>query len=109
MYGSAQDQRKRRAMFARAGFCDPLPTKAQERAWAKIAADTPPPGEADGQFDSFITWVNKATSWIGWTGAKCFDAKDRPCRIGKDFTRARDEGAFPVRWYWPDRFTERGA
>jgi hypothetical protein len=59
-----------------------------------------PAREADGEFASFQQWVNKATSWIGGTNPLCADAQDRICRIGGDFMRARDEGAFPVRfWY----------
>lgn len=60
--------------------------------------------EATQQFDSFEQWVNKANSWLtrrGLERASCFDALDRPCRIGADFMRARDEGTFPVRWVWP--------
>ena len=77
------------------------------------------------QFDSFDQWVSKASSWLtrhpsynntehatatgdkGWRGdhfaAICFDAKGRRCKRGYDFTRAHDEGAFPVRWIWPDQ------
>lgn len=58
-----------------------------------------PTSEPDGQFDSFNQWVNHATSWIGGMNALCVDAQDRVCRIGGDFMRARDESAFPVR-YW---------
>lgn len=53
------------------------------------------------EFTSYIHWVCKAHTWIGGTGAKCFDAKGRECRIGKDFMRARDEEAFPVSYYFP--------
>jgi hypothetical protein len=78
--------------------------------------------EHNQQFDSFEQWVNKASSWLtrhheyydaehskakGWAGyhftAMCFDAKNRRCRNGGDFMRARDENAFPVRWIWPDQ------
>ena len=52
-----------------------------------------------GEFASFVEWVNKAKSWIGGTGAECYDAKMRRCLVGKDFMRARDEGTFPVS-YW---------
>lgn len=84
----------------------PNPSKAQRAAWAKIDDSKPPADqEPDGQFNSFIEWVNKAPSWIGGTGAKCFDALDRPCRIGADMMRARDENAFPVRWYLPHQFS----
>lgn len=48
------------------------------------------------RFDTFETWVNKARSWMR-PGDICIDAKDRRCRVGADFMRARDEGAFPVR------------
>jgi len=98
------DPRTRRQFYAKAGIAAPIPPISLQREWQYIDDRTPPGGEADGEFSSYQTWVNKASSWIGWTGAKCFDAKDRPCRIGKDFMRARDEDAFPVRWYFPDRF-----
>lgn len=61
---------------------------------------TLPGHEPDGEFATFIQWVNKATSWIGGKNALCVDAKDRVCRNGGDFMRARDEGAFPVRFYY---------
>ena len=54
-----------------------------------------------GAFSSYTQWVNKAQSWIGGTGALCYDAKDRPCLIGADFKRADQEGAFPVRYFIP--------
>lgn len=76
-------------------------------------------------FETFDQWVNFAAGWLtahpeyrdtehrkrgdpfGWQGhhfkAICFDAKGRLCRSGADFIRARDDGAFPVRWIWPDQ------
>lgn len=85
-----------------------LPSKRTLRLYEWIDSRSPPKDdpEPDGEFKSFNEWVNKAVSWIGYTGAKCFDAKDRPCYNGGDFSRARDENAFPVRWYLPDRFPE---
>lgn len=67
--------------------------------------------EHDQQFDSFVQWVNKASSWLTRHPdfheerfrAICFDSKGRLCRVGADFMRARDEGAFPVHWIWPDQ------
>lgn len=53
----------------------------------------------DGVFKDFHEWVTYATRWIGGTNPVCFDAKDRHCTIGKDFMLARDEGAFPVRFW----------
>jgi hypothetical protein len=59
-----------------------------------------PQREADGEFATFQEWVRRAASRIGGTDALCADAKGRICRIGHDMMRARDEGAFPVRfWY----------
>ena len=63
--------------------------------------------ERDQQFDTFEEWVNKASSWLTRRGpienAVCFDTRGRACRCGGDFMRARDEGAFPVRYLWPDQ------
>lgn len=60
-----------------------------------------------GQFDSFDDWVNHATRAIGdLTGSRgenisavCVDSLGRRCHIGADFMRARDENAFPVRYF----------
>lgn len=46
------------------------------------------------QFSTFREWVNKAPTRVN--GGICLDAAGRRCRIGADFMRARDEGAFPV-------------
>jgi hypothetical protein len=62
--------------------------------------DLLPNRKPDGEFDTFDTWVNKATSWIGGTNPLCADAKGRYCRCGEDFMRARDERAFPVRFWF---------
>lgn len=58
-----------------------------------------PDRDPDGNFPCFQTWVNKATSWIGGTNPACFDAKGRRCRNGADMMRARDDGEFPV-YFW---------
>lgn len=43
----------------------------------------------------------------GWRGphftALCFDQQGRRCRIGGDFKRAEDDGAYPIWWIWPDQ------
>lgn len=70
--------------------------------------------EHNQRFDTFTEWVNKASSWLTrhpeYDGksfrAICFDDKGRLCQIGRDFMRARDEDAFPVRWLWPDQVGE---
>lgn len=72
--------------------------------------------EYNQQFDSFQEWANKASSWLRRRsefdprGARvvCFDTKGRLCRIGGDFMRADKEGAFPVRWLWPDQIAAHG-
>lgn len=58
-----------------------------------------PEREPDGRWATFQHWVNYATRDIGGTNAACYDAKNRRCRIGKDFMLADEEGAFPVS-YW---------
>lgn len=67
-----------------------------------------------GQFDTFQDWVNHATRAL--TGEKgsvgedlkafCVDALGRRCHNGKDFQRARDEGAFPVRYFFESTVRE---
>lgn len=74
----------------------------------------PPNLEPDilGQFNSHSEWVSHASSALtgtqeetkltGWDGnsiAVCIDALGRRCLNGGDFARARDENAFPVRYF----------
>jgi hypothetical protein len=54
------------------------------------------------QFSSFDNWCDKASSKFAKTGRRgeqvlCLDTFGRVCRTGREFMRARDEGAFPVR------------
>ena len=61
-----------------------------------------------GEFRDFNDWVNFATTRLTGTTDKsgreiksvCVDALGRRCSIGADFMRARDEDAFPVRYFW---------
>lgn len=57
-----------------------------------------------GEFTTFQDWVNTATRKIavGEFEAKpmCVDTLGRRCHQGGDFMRARDEGTFPVRYFW---------
>jgi hypothetical protein len=61
-----------------------------------------------GEFRDHADWVSFATHRLaGVTGsmgekvsAICVDALGRRCNIGADFARARDENAFPVRYFW---------
>lgn len=66
-------------------------------------------GECLFEFTSFDNWCDTAKSkfkrhgvsgsTVGHMFAICVDAKQRVCVSGKEFMRARDEGAFPVRAY----------
>ena len=62
----------------------------------------PPDRPHDGQFETHRQWVGCARAWIGGTNASCFDSKNRRCDIGRDFMRADAEGAFPVRFWFPE-------
>jgi len=66
--------------------------------------------EHDQRFDTFQQWVNKASSWLTRRGEHvkviCFDQKGRLVSNGGDMMRARDEGAFPVEWVWPEQAVE---
>ena len=61
-----------------------------------------------GEFRDHADWVNFATHRLtgvrGTNGepvsAICVDARGRRCNNGKDMMRARDDGAFPVRYFW---------
>lgn len=62
-----------------------------------------------GEFVSFEDWVNFATTRLtgtydplmgGQVQAICIDNIGRRCTMGGHFRRARDEGTFPVRFFW---------
>ena len=60
-----------------------------------------------GEFRDFNDWVSFATQRLTGTGdervempAACIDNIGRRCTIGAHFMRARDEGTFPVRYFW---------
>lgn len=61
-----------------------------------------------GQFDTFEDWCNHASTALGVRSgsvgedlhAVCIDNQGRRCHVGKDFMRARDDDAFPVRYFW---------
>lgn len=57
------------------------------------------------RFTSYQDWVdtgrNKPWTWVMTTSGNhseevCADSRGRVCRMGRDFQRAHDEGAFPV-------------
>jgi hypothetical protein len=61
-----------------------------------------------GEFRDHDDWVSFATARL--TGARgsngeavtaiCVDGLGRRCNNGRDMMRARDENAFPVRYFW---------
>lgn len=59
-------------------------------------------GEELFRFDSFSRWVDTAATLFRRHGLKhgygyvCVDASARICQTGREFTRARDEGTFPI-------------
>ncbi len=62
----------------------------------------------EGEFVSFNDWVSFASKRLtvarDSNGAElkaiCVDSLGRRCNNGGDMQRARDEGAFPVRYFW---------
>jgi hypothetical protein len=69
-----------------------------------------------GEFRSFDDWVSFASKRLTDAGrtdttyatdipAVCIDAKGRRCTNGGHFMKARDEDAFPVRFFWDMRPT----
>ena len=88
------------------GLAPAIPSIEERRRWEWIDDRQIPEGSPDGEFRSFTEWLNKASSWIGFTGAKCYDAKGRRCRSGGEMERANEEKAFPVSWYFPCRYPE---
>lgn len=63
-----------------------------------------------GRFETFDDWVSGATRALAKTcpsstatvpvSVICVDTKGRRCFQGSDFMRARDEGTFPVVYFW---------
>jgi hypothetical protein len=61
-------------------------------------------GEELFRFVSYGDWVSNATKRFQQSGRTdrsvlCIDTKGRICNTTREFTRARDEDAFPVKAY----------
>lgn len=78
-------------------------------SWPRPATPTTLEPRWAGEFISFDDWVNFATKRLTGTndplmkapvGSVCVDAFGRRCTMGAHFMRARDEGAFPVRYFF---------
>jgi len=53
----------------------------------------------DGEFDTYDEWARFAPQ-PPYRSATFRDAQGRRCHTQQDFARAREDGAFPVRYYW---------
>ncbi|WP_162815054.1 hypothetical protein [Erythrobacter aureus] len=85
------------------------PTIHVGTSWPRPATETSLMPKWAGEFVSYEDWVSKATKRLTVasslvTGAQvpaiCVDAFGRRCTCGGDFMRARDEGAYPVRYFF---------
>lgn len=79
------------------------------KSWPRPASITDLIPNWEGEFVSYQDWVNFASKRLTVafsivTGAQvpaiCVDAFGRRCTCGGDMMRARDEGAFPVRYFF---------
>lgn len=78
-------------------------------SWPRPATPTDLTPAWAGEFASFDDWVSKATTRLTGTydpkmgvelPAICIDNVGRRCTMGGHFMRARDEGTFPIRFFW---------
>lgn len=78
------------------------------KSWPRPATPCDLVPRWEGEFVSFDDWVNFASKRLTVAqdsngrqlGAICVDALGRRCANGRDFHRARDEGTFPIRYFW---------
>lgn len=79
------------------------------KSWPRPATPTDLVPAWAGEFRDFDDWVSKATNRLTGTydpmmgnevSAICVDAFGRRCTVGGHFRRAKEEGAFPVRFFW---------
>lgn len=80
------------------------------KSWPRAATPAEMRPAWAGEFADFDDWVNFATKRLTGTGDQygqipsiCIDSLGRRCTIGAHFMRARDEGSFPVRFFWDMR------
>ena len=53
----------------------------------------------DGEFETYDEWARFGPH-PPYRSAIFLDAHGRRCNTQRDFERARDDGAFPLRYYW---------
>ena len=64
-----------------------------------VKTPEPPKGEPDGEFINWESFLPNEVPTPADQRLVCFDARDRYCPTIQQIIRARDEGAFPIR-YW---------
>ena len=55
--------------------------------------------DCHGEFETYDEWARFGPQ-PPYRSATFLDAQGRRCITQQDFARARNEGAFPVRYYW---------
>jgi hypothetical protein len=78
------------------------------KSWPRPATPCDLVPKWEGEFCSFGDWVSFASKRLTVAedsngsplSAMCVDALGRRCHNGRDFARARDENAFPVRYFF---------
>lgn len=80
------------------------------KSWPRPTTPPDPPLEPkwEGEFRDFGDWVSFASKRLTVASdsngadlsAMCVDTLGRRCANGRDFQRARDEGTFPVRYFF---------
>jgi len=61
---------------------------------------------ADGEFETYDEWARFGPQ-PPYRSATFRDAQGRRCITQQDFTRAREDGTFPVRYYWKTSETRK--
>jgi hypothetical protein len=78
------------------------------KSWPRAATPCDLVPRWEGEFVSHSDWINFASKRLTAASdsnghelkAICVDAFGRRCANGRDMARARDEDAFPVRYFW---------
>jgi hypothetical protein len=65
----------------------------------KYRQETAAEKDWDGEFNSYEEW-GRLGPQPPYRSATFFDAQGRRCFTQQDFARAREDGAFPVRYRW---------
>jgi hypothetical protein len=65
----------------------------------KYRQETLVENEWDGEFETYHEWARFGPQ-PPYRSATFLDAQGRRCISQQDFARAREDGAFPVRYYW---------